>query len=295
MVVNEEQARVVRMIFRMFLQGHTPQTISNKLTEAGCLTPAGLETWNQTTVRRMLSNEKYKGDALLQKDFTVDFLRKKVKKNCGELPQYYVEGDHEAIIAPWLFDYVQEIVAARMDADNAKRRGRYSGVYQYSSKIICAKCGRQFGIKPFHSTTYNNLVWQCRNRYNKKVNCKTINIYDAYLHVITHTAAMERIRRQPKVVRDLMDCVQMVVGDERSEEIHTAIKSMQRETVWKLWSDEDDLSLIIGHLGVHADGRVVVYWLDGKETEYQTETFRPTQYFSEKEERPPAAKKPVKK
>lgn len=74
MVVNEEQAVTVRRIFHMFLQGYTPHTIASLLTEDGVPTPCGCEVWNQQTVRRILSNEKYKGDALLQKEFTVDFL-----------------------------------------------------------------------------------------------------------------------------------------------------------------------------------------------------------------------------
>ena len=97
-VVNPEQAEVVRLIFRMFLEGLTPHSIAAELTSRGIKTPGGKDVWNQQTVRRMLSNEKYKGDALLQKEFTVDFLQKKMKKNEGEVPQYYVEGNHEAII-----------------------------------------------------------------------------------------------------------------------------------------------------------------------------------------------------
>lgn len=108
MVINEEQAVTVRWIFHMFLQGYTSHTIAQFLTADGVPTPCGCDTWNSMTVRRMLSNEKYKGDALLQKEFTVDYLRKKLKKNEGELPQYYVKEDHEPIISPWLFDYVQK-------------------------------------------------------------------------------------------------------------------------------------------------------------------------------------------
>jgi DNA invertase Pin-like site-specific DNA recombinase len=80
MVVNEEQAVTVRRIFRMFLQGYTPHRIAAILTEDNVTAPSGGNEWNQQTVRRMLSNEKYKGDALLQKEFTVDFLQKKRKK-----------------------------------------------------------------------------------------------------------------------------------------------------------------------------------------------------------------------
>lgn len=86
-VVNPEQAKVVKLIFRLFLEGLTPHAIAVELTNRSIKTPGGKDVWNQQTVRRMLSNEKYKGDALLQKEFTVDFLQKKMKKNEGEVPQ----------------------------------------------------------------------------------------------------------------------------------------------------------------------------------------------------------------
>ena len=100
-VVNPREAETVRLIFGLFLEGLSPHSIAVELTRRGIKTPGGKDVWNQQTVRRMLSNEKYKGDALLQKEFTVDFLNKKTKKNEGEVPQYYVEGNHEAIIPPF--------------------------------------------------------------------------------------------------------------------------------------------------------------------------------------------------
>ena len=103
-VVNQEQAETVKLIYHLFLERMTPHSIVTELTSREIKTPTGQDVWNQQTVRRILSNEKYKGDALLQKEFTVDFLQKKMKKNEGEVPQYYVEGNHEAIISPAVFD-----------------------------------------------------------------------------------------------------------------------------------------------------------------------------------------------
>ena len=125
MLVNEEQARIVRRIFYMFLQGYTPHTMAGLLTADGVPTPGGCKAWNQQTIRRILSNEKYKGDALLQKEFTVDYLQKKVKKNEGELPQYYVKEDHEPIISPWLFDYVQKRLKERGEQQTRMRCVRF--------------------------------------------------------------------------------------------------------------------------------------------------------------------------
>ena len=107
MVINPAEAETVKKIFRLFLEGMTPYGISRILESDGDLSPSHKPKWNATTVKRILSNEKYKGDALLQKTYTVDYLTKKTKINEGEIPQYYVEGDHEAIIDPAVFDRVQ--------------------------------------------------------------------------------------------------------------------------------------------------------------------------------------------
>ncbi|MGO5541515.1 recombinase family protein [Blautia sp. HCP3S3_H10_1] len=93
----------MKLIYKLFLDGMTVHTIAGELTKRGIKTPGGKDKWNQSTVRSNLANEKYKGDALLQKSCTVDFLTKKTKTNEGEVPQYYVENNHEAIIAPQIY------------------------------------------------------------------------------------------------------------------------------------------------------------------------------------------------
>ena len=117
----------------------------------------------------ILTNEKYKGDALLQKTFTVDFLTKKTKVNEGEIPQYYVQGNHEAIIPPSEFDKVQAELARR------KSIGRgYSGGSMFSSRIVCADCGGYYGKKVWHSNDpYRKIIWRCNRKYGKGEKCKT--------------------------------------------------------------------------------------------------------------------------
>ena len=129
-VVNQEQAETVRLIFRLFLEGMTPHAISLELMHRGIKSPGGKDKWYQQTVRSILTNEKYKGDVLLQKNFTVDFLQKKMKKNEGEVQQFYVEHHHEAIISPAVFDLVQMELETRKEGSS-----RYSGVSIFSNKI----------------------------------------------------------------------------------------------------------------------------------------------------------------
>lgn len=170
-VVNAEQAETVRLIFSLFLEGMSPHSIAVELTKRGIKTPGGKDVWNQQTVRRMLSNEKYKGDALLQKEFTVDFLTKKMKKNEGQVPQYYVEGNHEAIILPAVFDMVQAELEKRRSGSS-----RYSGVSIFSNKIKCSDCGGWFGSKVWHSTDqYRKVIYRCNRKYNGE-KCQTSHV-----------------------------------------------------------------------------------------------------------------------
>ncbi len=94
-MVNREQAKVVKLIYEEFIAGLSCHAIAEKLTKMGINPPRGKNVWSQTTVRAILTNEKYKGDALLQKTYTPEFLTKKQVTNHGEVPQYYVPSNHE--------------------------------------------------------------------------------------------------------------------------------------------------------------------------------------------------------
>ena len=98
LIIDPEQAEIVKRIYREYLEGLSMDKIAAGLEADGILTGAGKAKWHTSTVSKILRNEKYIGDALLQKTYTTDFLTKKRIKNNGTVPQYYVEGDHEAII-----------------------------------------------------------------------------------------------------------------------------------------------------------------------------------------------------
>jgi hypothetical protein len=128
LVVNREQAKIVRRIFGDFLAGHTPFQITKALTAEGIPTPAGKTKWSYTTVRRVLSNETYMGDKLLQKTYSIDFLSKDRLKNHREVPQFYVEQDHDAIIPPTTFKRVQDELERRKGC-HATGKSIFSGKY----------------------------------------------------------------------------------------------------------------------------------------------------------------------
>ena len=279
MVVNEEQAVIVRRIFHMFLQGYTSNTIARILTEDKVQTSCGCGRWSPSTIHGILTNEKYKGDALLQKGFTVDFLTKQRKKNEGELPQYYVEGNHAPIISPWLFDYVQEKIAKRREY-----HPRYSGVALFSSKLICGKCGSIYGAKPWHSTTYNNLVWQCLRRHIKGDKCLAFNIYDNMLHFAIHDIAMREIIRRV-VEQAVGDVILPLLRDDRKQKVLEWLRDFHLRDIWTLQSDEADLVLVVNKIVIHDNGTADVHLLDDSVRKYVFPKFFPSKYKAERQER----------
>ncbi|MBZ9633332.1 recombinase family protein [Clostridium sp. FP1] len=172
--IVEKQASVARLIYKLFLEGKTPPGIAKHLTTNKIPTPAGKEVWQQSTVLSILKNEKYKGDAMLQKTFTVDFLTKKKKINEGEIPQYYVENSHPAIITPEVFDLVQHEFKKRKNV-----KGYKTGGGCFSGKIVCGECGSFYGSKVWHSTSiYRRVVWQCNAKFKNDKKCSTPHMYE---------------------------------------------------------------------------------------------------------------------
>jgi len=169
--IVESEAKIVRLIFDLYLQGKTINWISHYLTEQGIPTPGGKTIWGIQIIRSILRNEKYAGNALLQKTFTRDFLTKEIKKNEGEVPQYFVEGSHPGIIDPVLFNLVQEEINK-----NAKLGKTRSCEKPFSSMIYCGSCGGIYGSKIWGSKTkHRKEIWQCNEKYKTrgKVNCDT--------------------------------------------------------------------------------------------------------------------------
>lgn len=146
--IIEKEAKVVRLIYKLFLEGKTPSGIAKHLTENSIPSPSGKNRWQQSTVASILRNEKYKGHALLQKTFTIDFLTKKKKANEGEIAQYYIENSHPAIVSPEVFDLVQQEFKKRKSV-----KGYKTGGGCFSGKIVCGECGGFYGRKVWHSTS----------------------------------------------------------------------------------------------------------------------------------------------
>ena len=195
LAINEEQAKIVRLIFRLFIEGMTAGRIAKELTARHILTVTGKEKWNAKTIRGILSNEKYTGCARIQKTFTPDFLTKKVVKNCGQVPSYFVEQSHPAIIDPAVFEMVQREMERR-----TREGGRYSGVSIFSGKIRCSECGGSFGAKVWHSTDkYRRVIYRCNNKYDGK-KCQTPHVTEKEIKDAFVTAFNRLVTEREEIV-----------------------------------------------------------------------------------------------
>ena len=159
--IVEEEAKIVRLIYLLYLVGKSSFTICNTLNALGIPTPRNDGDWNKTTALSILSNEKYKGDALLQKTITVDFLTKKRKTNEGEITQYYITEAHEAIVSPEVFEIVQETLEYRKNT-----KLRYTGSYPLGGRIFCSSCGSFFGRKTLDKKRNSKEFWRCNSYYD---------------------------------------------------------------------------------------------------------------------------------
>ncbi|MDG6162059.1 recombinase family protein [Lactococcus formosensis] len=209
LVVNPEQAKIVKRIYGLFLQGKAPHTIAKLLTdEPETLTPAGKQKWNPSTIKSILTNEKYKGDALLQKSYTVDFLTKEKKANEGEIPQYYVKGNHEAIIQPEIFDMVQKQMALRTKGNHRRRSNS-----TFSSKLICGDCGSFYGSKVWHSNTkYRRTVWRCNHKYGNDEKCETPHLTEDEIKEVFIKATNQLVNMKEEVIRNYEEMKEMLFG-----------------------------------------------------------------------------------
>lgn len=168
--IDPDEAGTVRLIFDSYLTGMSLLDIAKLLMAEGRRTGHGNTTWTASGVKRILKNEKYKGDALLQKTFTADPISKKKKKNNGELPMYYVENSHPAIIERAVFDRAQEELARRSGKQRVSKaatkteQGKYSSKYALTELLFCGDCGTPYRRCTWMRKSGKKVVWRCVSR-----------------------------------------------------------------------------------------------------------------------------------
>ena len=246
-VINENEAWIVRYIFRSRLSGYSTTEISKQLMKLGVPAPSGGKTWSPSVVIHILSNEKMKGDALLQKSYIEDYITKRVRMNRGELQQFYVTGGHQAIVDPELFDRVQEILAEQE-----------SGMYPWKTRLVCGKCGRPFRIKQRHG----KVCWECRDSYRKTEPCKNTYCYESSRE--WHVKEVMRRNLRLVVVETFAGIVgRAVVDPERKEQIMAFLWGMMKRPAEDLLYDDEDFLLAIKEIRFFPENVIKAEMVDG--------------------------------
>lgn len=191
LVINEKQAKTVRRIYKEFLDGKGANRIAKDLELGGVANWNGKAKWYEGSIRKMLTNEKYKGDALLQKTYTVDFLNKKRADNNGQVPQYYVEDSHPAIIDKEMWEAVQ------LEMERRRNYALHYGIQKleyattdnpFAGRVVCGSCGQIFGRKVWNSTDerLRRIIWRCNGKYPAKgeKGCDSKHINDEVLYQV---------------------------------------------------------------------------------------------------------------
>lgn len=239
--IDPEQANTVRRIYDHFLAGNSLQQIANGLTADGIPTPMGRTVWQASVVQSILSNEKYKGDALLGKTYVEDCISKKVKVNAGERPQYYVENNHPAIIDAATFSRVQEELARRASKRKVKQtgttteQGKYCGKYALTELLICGECGTPYRRCTWTVGGKKRIVWRCINRldYGKKYCHHSPTMEEAPLQNAIMDAVLKTAQIDPNILQTLKQHIRLGLGagarEDKSVEIQIRIAQIDQE------------------------------------------------------------------
>ena len=245
LVIDPEQAEIVKRIYREYLEGSSMDKIAAGLMADGILTGAGKEKWHTSTINKILRNEKYIGDALLQKTYTTDFLTKKRIKNNGTVPQYYVEGDHEAIIPKELFMQVQaELIRRRIvhTSPNGKTR-TFSSNHVFAQIIICGKCGEVFRRVHWNNRGKKSIVWRCVSRLeNTGLFCDARTVLESTIEQVLVTAINQTLCDKDSFLTTLRDNIATVINRESDKalaDIDKRLEELQTELLKLATSNAD--------------------------------------------------------
>ncbi|HFI0082025.1 TPA: recombinase family protein [Streptococcus suis] len=245
LVIEPEEAEIVKRIYLEYLQGASLKQIGEGLQEDGILTAAGKAKWRPETIKKILSNEKYIGDALLQKTYTVDVLTKKRVKNNGIVPQYYVENSHDPIIPRDLYMQVQEEMLRRANlhsGDNRKKRV-YSSKYALSSIVYCPKCGDIYRRIAWNNRGKHSIVWRCVSRVEHGPSCcdaPTVQETDLQNAVVKAINLALGGKNEMLVALEENIATVFALGDDSSiESINAKLEELQKELLTRANAKKD--------------------------------------------------------
>ena len=250
--IDEGKAKVIRQIARWFLDGDSLHTIVDKLAQRHIPSPKGKDTWSTATLRSLLTNEKYKGDALLQKTYRPSLFSDRAVQNDGNLPKYYVEGVLPRILEPEIFDRIQEELAKRgakrPTSEKAKTPfGRYSGKYALSTLVVCGKCGALYRRVTWYRKGEKKIVWRCGTRLDGKANCtQSPTLEEPALQAAVMEAISQQYVHKGETIEITMQSIRSVLTPETADSeyaIRSKINDLQKERkalLTKAMAENDD-------------------------------------------------------
>lgn len=234
LAVVPEEAAIVKRIFREYLEGKSIIQIAKGFEDDGIKTVTGLDNWHPGTIDKMLSNEKFCGDACMQKTYTIDFLTKKKVKNKGYAPQYYIEDNHEAIIPKDLFHQVQVEKARRASLNKSavtrkankvmKEKSKYSSKYVLTELLACAECGHAYRRQTWSKYGQKSAVWRCEDRLKQGTssNCHySPTLKEEQLHDTIMKAINKVVENSGEFIGTFRENVIRVIGSYSTQGIPT--------------------------------------------------------------------------
>ena len=221
-----EEAETVRLIYSRFLAGDSYTVIARMLEKSGIPSPSGKSKWSETTICSILSNERYKGDAIINKTYIKDCLSKKVCVNNGERPKYYVENNHPAIIDAATFGRAQEEIARRKAKRKVKQvgtkteQGKYCGKYALTELLLCGECGTPYRRCTWTAGGQKKIVWRCISRldYGKKYCHNSPTVEESVLHEAIMEAVLKTAKQNADVLKTLKMHIGMGIAGEETED-----------------------------------------------------------------------------
>jgi len=248
--IVEEEAQIIRYIYKLAVDGKSANAIANLLSTNNIPSPSGKPSWDSSVVRSILTNEKYAGNAVLQKTFTSDFLTKKKKINNGALTKYIIENSHEPIIPIDIYEDVQCSINQAIRKNNT---------HIMASKVFCGICGSRFTPYTWHSTSkYYAKVWECQNRKVVGPKCFATHIYQDDLYSSIISALNSIINNKKKLITNLKDCLLESIGSHSVEKLNTKSEKVN-EYMESLRSAEKVINEVDDDIFSGAVGKIIVF------------------------------------
>lgn len=262
MVIDKEQAKVVRMIYRLFFEGNSVKQIAKHLGNEKIPSPSGKDKWRGSSVISILRNEKYCGDALLQKKYVYDIFSKKSKKNKGELDQYFIKNSHPGIIKHETYEEAQLRLKTKYKTYNSK--------YLFSGLIQCDLCKRYYRANFLYYKCYKEPVfkWECSGKYHKVIRCKNIILYDEQLHSIMSFVFDTIIEKYKSVFEDINIILEKLIKNKRR--LNSLKKKVLKNNLkYSKIEHKVFFRIIIYKIEIKENSVMIIHLIDNSSIEYE--------------------------